>query len=68
MVKFATNSVHVRPNIVFFRLFMYLEKKKCLGMVLAVSDFYNFNGTVSTVPNSLCRDTVDKIPKHPYFD
>ena len=68
MVKFATNSVHVRPNIVFFRLFIYLEKKKCLGMVLAVLDFYIFNGTVSTVPNSLCRDTVDFRPKPPYFD
>ena len=42
--------------------------KKCLGKVLAVLDFYKFDGTVSTVPNSLCRDTVDKRPKHAYFD
>ena len=47
---------------------MYLEKKKCFGKVLAVLDFYKLNGTVSTVPNSLCQDTVDKRPKHAYFD
>ena len=58
MVKLTTNSVHVCPNIVIFKIVYVLGEKKCLGMVLAVLDFYNFNGTVSTVPNSLCWDTV----------
>ena len=68
MVKFATNSMHVRPNIVIFQILYVFGEKKCLGKVLAVLDFYKFNGTVSTVPNSLCRDTVDKTTKYAYFD
>ena len=68
MVNFATNSMHVCPNIVIFKILYVFGEKKCLGKVLAVLDFYNFNGTVSTVPNSLCRDTLVKRPKHAYFD
>ena len=68
MVKFATNSVPVRPNIVIFEIVYVFGEKTCLGKVLAVLDFCNFNGTVCTVPNSLCRDTGDKRPKYPRFD
>ena len=68
IVKFATNSLHACPNIVIFKNVHVFGEKKCPGKVIAVLDFYKFNGTVSTVPNLLCRDTVDKRPKHAYFD
>ena len=77
MVQFASCTVKLNlsrikmvnfANIVIFKILYVFGEKKCLGKVLAVLDFYNFNGTVSTVPNSLCRDTVDKRPKHAYFD
>ena len=39
MVKFATNYVHIRPNIVIFKIVHVFGEKKCLDKVLADLDF-----------------------------
>ena len=67
MVNFATNSMHVCPNIVIFKIVCVFGEKKMPWQGPSCFRFL-FIGTVSTVPNSLCRDTVDKRPKHAYFD